>query len=62
MFFKKIMKELSNKIKYETKSGCIIITITYELEGIEKGKFEIINTLRRYMSWGIVNFFIYIKK
>ena len=61
-FSKKIMKDLSNKIINETKSGCIIITITYELEGIEKDKFEIINTLRRYMSWGIANFFIYIKK
>ena len=61
-FSKKLMKNLSNKIINETKSGCIIITITYELEDVEKDNFEIVNTLRRYMSWGIANFFIYIKK
>lgn len=60
-FSNSLMKELSSKIINEVMSGCIIITITSELE-CKENEFEKLNVLRRYMAWGISNIYIYIKK
>ena len=48
--FNSLMKELSSKIINEVMSGCIIITITSELE-CKENEFEKLNVLRRYMAW-----------
>jgi hypothetical protein len=59
-FPKQLMQEIANLIR-NFRKGCILLTTTQTMNDYDEN-WEIIETLRKNMSWGTATLYIHIKK
>lgn len=59
-FSKDLMQRIAEKLK-QTPKGVILITTTQTIEDYDTS-WEVVEKLRKLMSWGCANIYIHIKK
>lgn len=59
-FPKQLMKEIAHRLR-NFRKGCVLLTTTQTLNDYDEN-WEIIETLRKNMSWGTATLYIHLKK